>query len=798
MRAQILRRHMTIVLFYLALAIVITYPLILNMSSAFIGFEHGDAYENARYIWWFSYALRHGEPLFYQPWLAYPNGLAGVTLQANLLQYFPAWLFAFVMPLAAAHNLQALLTLALNGWTMSLLAHRLTGERRAALVAGAIFMAFPTLQGHLGVAHIGLLVQWPLPLFALMLLKFESSAGERIRTRDMLVAALLFVLAALGHTLQLIWALLPLTIFFALRWIVGRRWVALRRMVIACGLGLLVLGLYLLPTFATTNAYADEGGSVRYSADLLAPFTPSFFHPLFGQWEYTHQVLGINLDEGAAYIGIVGGLLAIVGVWRFRQARVWLALALAAYLFSLGPLLKIFDHPVSFTVDGYSGHIVLPWALVQDWPVFNLVRSPGRFNIGLGLVLAVLVGWGAAWLLGRLRHEWLRWAVALGLIGLILFDYQTFFPLPTTSADIPDAVAQLRERDDVRAVFDVPWDNLISAKSALYLQTAHQHPLIAGQVTRRTPVDPALLTILETTLDPALLDEAGVDLIIAHKGQMDGEALARLATQLGAPFYEDDRFALFDVPEPAATLSFTTVLSTQTAIHDRADSYAYAPGAGWVLLEMTLNADARDFELRLGDEVLAVGTIDAPMRMRIPLPLSGRDYHTLSLAVSPPCPTQIAPGEICRTLNIETFDHGDFVPADFGASLFEHGITLAGRLIAPRADDERQVAAWLWWQFDQPQTENDIRFVHVLDAAGNLVAQQDGSLGDLAAGTARSEEVAIMLPDDLPPGEYQVVAGWYRYPDITPYRLLDDEGGTTVSLGRFTLAETNQPPSASD
>ncbi|MCA9908389.1 MAG: hypothetical protein KC519_07035, partial [Anaerolineae bacterium] len=109
MRKHRFVRHGAVVLFYLLLAIIITFPLILNFSSAFAGFEYSDAYEDARHIWWFTYALRQGQPLFFQPLLAYPNGIEGVTLQANLLQYFPAWLFAFVMPLPAAHNLHMLL-----------------------------------------------------------------------------------------------------------------------------------------------------------------------------------------------------------------------------------------------------------------------------------------------------------------------------------------------------------------------------------------------------------------------------------------------------------------------------------------------------------------------------------------------------------------------------------------------------------------------------------------------------------------------------------------------------------------
>ena len=59
---------------------------------------------------------------------------------------------------------------------------------------------------------------------------------------------------------------------------------------------------------------------------------------------------------------------------------------------------------------------------------------------------------------------------------------------------------------------------------------------------------------------------------------------------------------------------------------------------------------------------------------------------------------------------------------------------------------------WLWWEFDQALNANDIRFVHVTDAAGALVAQQDNTLGAIDGGETRAEAVEIALPADLPPG----------------------------------------------
>jgi hypothetical protein len=157
-----LRWNLVVFLFYFFLAVVITWPLVTMLGTHFAGYSNGDAPEMTRHIWWLKHALQTGQPLVFQPLLAYPDGLEGVILWSNPLQFFPAWLFAFVMPLPAAYNLQALLNLALSGWAACFLVRHLTRHAPAALVAGVVFMASPAIQGHLAGGHGGLLVQWPL------------------------------------------------------------------------------------------------------------------------------------------------------------------------------------------------------------------------------------------------------------------------------------------------------------------------------------------------------------------------------------------------------------------------------------------------------------------------------------------------------------------------------------------------------------------------------------------------------------------------------------------------------------
>lgn len=828
-----LTRHLLVFAFYLLVAIIVTWPLLPNLSTVLAGFVYGDAHEMAHHIWWFKYALQHGEPLFYQTLLAYPNGIEGVTLWADPLQFFPAWALAFVLPLPAAANLTILLTLALNGWAMWVLSSRLlaafsfqpsanSGQPSAlstqhsvlithhflpSLLAGLVYMLFPTMQGHLAAGHAGLLVQWPLPLYVAMLFRLRERGGWR----NILLTALWFVLSATGHSLQLIYALMPVTAVFGLALLVRREWAALRRVVAAVLVGGIALGVFLFPVIRSTlntPAYADEGGTVRYSADLLAVVSPSFFHPLFDTLGYNRQVLGVNIDEGAAYVGIIAALLALIALARVRAARWWLLLAVVAWGLSLGPILKLLDQPVTFRVDEYQSFVTLPWALVADLPFFNLARTPARFNFTLALAVAVLAGYGGAWLWGKMSTaraggslRMLRVPALIVAMALIAFEYQTFWPLPTIPAAIPDAVRALHERDDVRAVFGIPWDNLVAAKTDLYLQTAHERPLIAGQVSRRTPVNPALLTLLETTLDPALLRSVGADVVIVHRDQEDGTLYQRAVAQLGAPFYEDNALALFETPPTDAAPALVTLPTPLAAVVTQAHSYVYAPYAGWITLSATAAADGRDLVLLRDNVPIHRWHVDGEQAITVPVPVDANAYHTLTLAVEPPCPLYVAAGQECRSVALADLALEPLTPQQWIAdvtpaypvalyapaeSLGETpALTLSDAWLPEMAQPGGSLPVWLFWQFVSARVETDIRFVHVLDEAGVLVAQEDIPLGSLSAGSAWAEQVTLTLPANAAPGEYRVYVGWYTYPDIANFCVPQGDacGAREILLG---------------
>jgi hypothetical protein len=651
--------HGAVLLFYLAVALVISYPLVTVLSTRFAGHPFSDSYELARHIWWLAHALQTGQPLFDAPLLAYPDGLNGALLWAYPLQSWPAALFALILPLPAAFNVAALLTLALNGWSVWLLARALTSDPLAALVAGVIFLAYPSFQAHLAAGHTGLLALWPLALYAYALLRLRAT-DER---RWVILSAVLLAMCGWGSTQLLVFIAGPLTAAFAVALLAERNRRGLLRL-LAAGIGGGVLALafalpLLLDTLHEPGWVRLQTGVVDYSADLLAVVTPSYLHPLYRGNPLSGAILGIDPFEATAYVGLFAGGLALLGVWRQRAARGWLLLALVAWVFSLGPLLRAGGAPLRTTLEGYSTGIVLPWAALYDLPVLNITRTPGRFNFLVGFALALMAAYGVLALRAGLPRR-LGTLLALVLIPLIVFDFQFWWQpdapvpdLPTVDGVVPAAISALAQQDDVRAVFDIPWAHPLAAKEGLWLQTGHQRPLIAGHMTRQTPVDPARLTLLETTLDAALLNAAGADIIILHRewDDADGVTEAHARTRLGEPIYDDERFAVFVVPDTETPPTFTALPTADFTLTDEAHTYVYTPEATDAVLRGRVDGEDRTVHILLDEQVVVTFQTFSALTLDLPLTLAP-GYHRITVSVDPPCPPATPDTLACRTVSI--------------------------------------------------------------------------------------------------------------------------------------------------
>ncbi|MYE27666.1 MAG: hypothetical protein F4X87_10735 [Chloroflexi bacterium] len=792
-------QHWLALLGFLLAAVYLTFPIHSTLSSRLIGADSGDAYEVARQIWWFKSALQAGDDVFEQSLLAFPQGYPSVNLWANPLQYFPMWLFAFLLPLPVAYNIGVWLTLALNGWCMYALARRKLGTpyRFPAFIAGLAFILFPAMQGNVLGGRVGLLVLWPAPLFVFFLFEFADRGG----IRRFFIAALLFMLAALGSVLQAVYLLAPLAILFVLARLHRRDHVGALRATVVVLAGCIFLLLFLSPVLADIAGNPQiigVGGDSLRSIDLLGLVSPSYDNPFWRDIAtHSQRVLGTDLAESASYAGLLGGLLALLGLLFRRETHWWLLVGFVAWLLALGPVLKVYDQALVGTIGGYEAVVPLPYAFVGSLPVFDQAGSPALFMSLFAVAFSLLVGFGTAvccssGLIQR-RSRYAQTAIAIVFVFLFVEDYKLLDAFPSVPADIPREIQNLRRRRDVRSIYNVPQDNPQAVKEAMYLQSAHAKPLIAGQEERVTTVDRARLTLL-AKFHPSLLQDAKVDIVIIHKeralesGQLD-LLHWRARQSLGEPLFEDQRYAVYDTPESQerAPAVYSPIAESRSHI-----TYVYKEQPGWLEYSAVLEGVNRRVHLSLNDTPLETLQVNGRIPLSVPLPIARRGYHTLRIAADPPCPERIDTSLLlCQdvkveNVRIEVLSDG----AIYDPIRIEDGIVLAGYLLPEDSADEL-IKIRLWWQFEAERSVKDVRFVHVLDASGRPVtgSPRDRHFGALQAGSELTETVTLDK-SRLTSGEYRVLTGWYELPQAIRYDVLTDVEGAqddTVVLGMVRI-----------
>lgn len=127
--------------------------------------------------------------------------------------------------------------------------------------------------------------------------------------------------------------------------------------------------------------------------------------------------------------------------------------------------------------------------------------------------------------------------------------------------------------------------------------------------------------------------------------------------------------------------------------------------------------------------------------------------------------------------------------AQFGDQITLADCQLSATELAP--GDALQVQ--LTWETAVPLATRYKVFVQLLDANGQLAAQRDSEPGGGLAltttwtpGQPVADRHALFLPEDLPPGEYRLIAGLYAL-DPPNDRLPVSSGGDALELGVITV-----------
>jgi len=108
------------------------------------------------------------------------------------------------------------------------------------------------------------------------------------------------------------------------------------------------------------------------------------------------------------------------------------------------------------------------------------------------------------------------------------------------------------------------------------------------------------------------------------------------------------------------------------------------------------------------------------------------------------------------------------------------------------------VPVTLFWETDAPLTERYKVFLHLLDSGGRLAAQTDSEPGGgltlttmWPAGERLADRHGVLLPSDLPPGEYSLIAGLYHL--VTgarlPVAVAGQAAGDHITLGSVSVGQ---------
>jgi hypothetical protein len=301
---------------------------------------------------WWPWALRHGVNPFYTHLLWAPGGFPTLWMTSIPV---PA-LLAIPLTLTAgplvAYNALMLAAVVLAAAAAFLLCYELTGGAASAVLGALVFGLSPYMLGHTLSEHLDLTFVFPLPLLALLCVRYvrgNTGAWRFVAS----FAVLLLIL--IGSSLELFVDLsLIVTVVALLALAFARSW---RRMFLRVGALVGLAYAVCLPVLVPIAilGLAGSHGPVgnppsQFAVDLLNVIVPTPTM-LAGALRSARAVSGHfvgNVGERDGYVGLP--LLGVSLLTLRAEARngAWIGglLVAVAFLLSLGPTLAVGGHPL--------------------------------------------------------------------------------------------------------------------------------------------------------------------------------------------------------------------------------------------------------------------------------------------------------------------------------------------------------------------------------------------------------------------------------------------------------------------
>ena len=129
-------------------------------------------------------------------------------------------------------------------------------------------------------------------------------------------------------------------------------------------------------------------------------------------------------------------------------------------------------------------------------------------------------------------------------------------------------------------------------------------------------------------------------------------------------------------------------------------------------------------------------------------------------------------------------------------AMFEGGIELVAGSALDDPEPGSPLRLGLDWQITEPVDDSLVMFVHLIYNGSRLVAQRDAIPGNglfpvesWEPGKVVRDQFALLLPTDLPVGEYEIQAGVYSAASGQRYSLTEQGSGTYIVVQKITFEE---------
>jgi len=477
----ILSTHIGIILVFLLLTIIFTYPGYISFNDRFLGPVQGDGLGWLWYGWYFSNAITNPDWGFVHSNIQfYPIGFT-LIVDSVFLATFATILYP-VLNQFALYNTIVFFSFVSTGYTTFLLANYLTKNIYASVIAGVIFTFSYFHLVHQD--HLNLSVLTFLPLFTLFLLK----TGDNPTFRNSVITGVLLFMTFASMFYIGFFAFTFFIIFILYKLFKKQLTKELSlKLIIVFLIFFIISSIIFFPLYhelQTNPSFTREPGEfITYSTDLVnfaRPMHNTNIAKLFPDYSYV-----FNWGETSAFLGYTAISLGIIGIIYSRsKSYLWIFAAAIFAIISMGPILRI---------AGYSTDILLITAVFPDIPILSSFRTIGRAAVMTLFSVSILSSFGALYIFQKIKFK-KKYLVLISvlIIGAIIYE-NSWIPYPTNEEiSVPPYYNEIARDPRSIAVLVAPFGGmgetgLMGNYKFSEYQRVHEKPIISGWQNRVNP-----------------------------------------------------------------------------------------------------------------------------------------------------------------------------------------------------------------------------------------------------------------------------------------------------------------------